>query len=453
MAQAEQRAPAPDASFDRLATLIHLERRLREAESATELGFIAVNETLGLVKFRQAFLLYRDAAGQSRLAVSGVSSVATDTPFSLWLKSLLKHLDRSGSGKARVISPVDVPEQIGRDWTGFLDKHLIFLPLKHRGEPLGALAFSVSAEPGRPEIRGLDLFAEALSYALHGTGRAAPLSRRAVKFLKARMTWGIALAAIILAGLIPIRSSVLAPGEVIARDPAVIRSPLDGIVDAVVVRPNSAVSEGDVLVQLDPRRLESELQAAVGQVAAVEAELRQMEQASVMDPKARLQIPGLQGKLEQSRTEMQFLRAQAGRLQIRSPRSGIVILDNPTEWIGRPVSAGERILQVANPAEVELEIRLPAADAIDLKLGAEVLFFQNIDPTRPADAKLSFAGYRATQGPDGLVAYRLKARFGETSNGLRLGVKGTAKVYGPRVMLGYYVLRRPLAALRAHIGL
>lgn len=453
MAQAEQRSPAPDSSFDRLATLIHLERRLREAESATELGFVAVNETLGLVKFRQAFLLYRDGVGQQRFAASGVSSVAADTPFSVWLKSLLKHLARAGDGKLRVVGRADVPEQMSRDWGSFLDKHLIFLPLSHRGESLGALAFSVGEAPGPPELRSLELFAEALSFALHGTGRAAPFSKRVVSLIRARATWALVLVATLLAGFIPIRSSVLAPGEVIARDPAVIRSPLEGIVDAVVVRPNSAVAQGDVLVQLDPRRLESELQAAVGQVAAVEAELRQMEQASVMDPKARLQIPGLQGKLEQSRTEMRFLRAQAGRLQVRSPRDGIVILDNPTEWIGRPVSAGERILQIANPAEVELEIRLPAADAIDLELGADVLFFQNIDPARPAEATLSFAGYRATQGPDGLVAYRLKARFGNTSEGLRLGVKGTAKVYGRRVMLGYYVLRRPLAALRAYLGL
>jgi hypothetical protein len=453
MAQAEQRAPAPDASFDRLATIVHLERRLREAESAAELGFVAVNETLGLVKFRQAFLLYRDGIGQQRLAASGVSSVAADTPFSMWLRSLLKHLGRAGDGKLRVIGRADVPEQLGRDWGGFLDKQLIFLPLKHRGEALGTLAFSVGEAPGQPELRSLELFAEALSFALHGAGRAAPFSKRAVSLIRARSTWALVLGATLLAGFIPIRSSVLAPGEVIARDPAVIRSPLDGIVDAVVVRPNSAVSEGDMLIQLDPRRLESELQAAVGQVAAVEAELRQMEQASVMDPKARLQIPGLQGKLERSRTERQFLRAQAERLQIRSPRDGVVILDNPTEWIGRPVSAGERILQIANPADVELEIRLPAADAIDLELGADVLFFQNIDPTRPAEAALSFAGYRATQGPDGLVAYRLKAGFGKTSEGLRLGVKGTAKVYGRRVTLGYYVLRRPLAALRAYLGL
>jgi hypothetical protein len=35
----------------------------------------------------------------------------------------------------------------------------------------------------------------------------------------------------------------------------------------------------------------------------------------------------------------------------------------------------------------------------------------------------------------------------------RIGLKGTAKIYGPRVTLFYYIMRRPLAALRQLVGL
>ena len=39
-----------------------------------------------------------------------------------------------------------------------------------------------------------------------------------------------------------------------------------------------------------------------------------------------------------------------------------------------------------------------------------------------------------------------------TANKVRLGLHGTAKVYGEEVSLGYYLLRRPLSALRAWTG-
>ena len=35
----------------------------------------------------------------------------------------------------------------------------------------------------------------------------------------------------------------------------------------------------------------------------------------------------------------------------------------------------------------------------------------------------------------------------------RIGLRGTAKVYGPKVALGYYVLRKPIAFLRRSLGI
>ena len=35
---------------------------------------------------------------------------------------------------------------------------------------------------------------------------------------------------------------------------------------------------------------------------------------------------------------------------------------------------------------------------------------------------------------------------------VRIGLRGTAKIYGDRVLLGYYLFRRPLATLRGWTG-
>jgi hypothetical protein len=96
---------------------------------------------------------------------------------------------------------------------------------------------------------------------------------------------------------------------------------------------------------------------------------------------------------------------------------------------------------------------LPVADAINLEPGAKVQFFLNIDPAAPISAELYFAAYQAEVTPDEALAYRLKARFRQTEALPRIGLKGTAKVFGSRVPFVYYVLRRPLAALRQWLGM
>ena len=40
----------------------------------------------------------------------------------------------------------------------------------------------------------------------------------------------------------------------------------------------------------------------------------------------------------------------------------------------------------------------------------------------------------------------------EQQQSLRIGLRGTAKIYGERVLLGYYLLRRPLATVREWTG-
>ncbi len=61
--------------------------------------------------------------------------------------------------------------------------------------------------------------------------------------------------------------------------------------------------------------------------------------------------------------------------------------------------------------------------------------------------------YQAITTTDNIAAYRLRASIDEKAPEARLGLRGTAKVYGGWVILGYYVLRRPLASLRAWSGL
>jgi hypothetical protein len=77
-----------------------------------------------------------------------------------------------------------------------------------------------------------------------------------------------------------------------------------------------------------------------------------------------------------------------------------------------------------------------------------------VAPLSPLQAELTETSYQATLSPDNIAAYRIKGRIVSGDAGVaRIGLKGTAKVYGRKVPLAYYLLRRPLAALREWSGL
>jgi hypothetical protein len=143
------------------------------------------------------------------------------------------------------------------------------------------------------------------------------------------------------------------------------------------------------------------------------------------------------------------------RVEVKAGRDGIAVFGDVDDWQGRPVVTGERILQLADPADAGLLVWLPVADAINLSEGAEVRLYLQTAPLTPLAARIVQTSYQATLSPEGVASYRVRARFDDPATALpvaRIGLKGTAKIHGERAPLAYYLLRRPLAAARAWTG-
>jgi hypothetical protein len=160
----------------------------------------------------------------------------------------------------------------------------------------------------------------------------------------------------------------------------------------------------------------------------------------------------LQGRVREKEAELASLAQLLGRVEVRAPRDGIVVFGDPNDWVGKPVVTGERIAQLADPKDAGVLVWLPAADAINLEPGAEIRLFLHVAPLAPLPARLAQTSYQAIASPEGVVGYRVRGTFTDTQPEARIGLKGTAKLYGERVPLAYLALRRPLATLREWSG-
>jgi hypothetical protein len=198
-----------------------------------------------------------------------------------------------------------------------------------------------------------------------------------------------------------------------------------------------------LLLSLDETTLRSRSEVLSKEVAVADAELLAASQRAFDNPQSKNELTLLEGRAQQRRAELAAVQAQLQRTQVLAPRPGVAVFSDPNDWLGKPVVTGERIMQVADPAQPAMQIQLAVADAIALEPGAEVTLFLTAYPLSPLKGKILETSYQARPSEEGVVAYRLLASVEDQPEHARLGLHGTAKLYSGRVMLGYYLLRRP----------
>lgn len=446
----------PAAADSPLITLLALARRARQVQDPAELGFMAVNDTHALAPYRQAALWF-GAGGVT--ALSGVLQPEANVPYVQWLERACAALHRQ-PGAARVVSATDLPDADRADWAEWLPAHGLCVPLAGTD---GLVLLARETPWTEQETLVLAEWFDTWRHAwqgLHGKPQAgwkgvrsrlrhlfAPRAGR--PWWKQPAAKWTALAFVIL--LLPVRLSVLAPGELVPSDPAVIRAPFDGVVAGFLVKPNDAVQAGQPLFTFDEATLASRLEVARQALGTAEAEYRQANQQALGDARYKAQLVVIAGKIEEKRAEVAYLQGQLERSRVVSPRAGIALFDDPAEWVGKPVVTGERILRVAAPDKMEVEAWLALDDAIPVAPGAPVTLYLNASPFDPVDARLRYVAHDAVARPDGSHAYRVRAELAEKP-GHRIGLKGTVKLAGGRVPLAYWMLRRPIAAVRQFFG-
>ncbi len=436
-------APLPSTAERVFALFLGLEQQARRAGNTEQLAFAMVNDGQALFGFRHAALLI---AGKVQ-ALTGISVVEAHAPFVAFVEratsALLKH-GRLGEGHS--VDPAQLDEQARADMNDLSAPHAYWLPLKSgSGETFGGLWLARDTHFSEAEQSLLRQLADTYAHAWLALQPHKPW----------RMRWPrkkllAVAAALSLLLLIPVRQSVLAPAEVVPLGGRVVAAPLDGVIAEFLVKPNQSVAAGDLLVRFEATSLKAQADVAERALGVAEAELKANSQRAFADAESSARLDLLAARVEQKRAERDYARQLLARSEVRAERSGIAVFADAERLTGKPVQTGERRMQIADPSQAELRIELPVGDAIALQPGAEVALFLDSDPLNRHEAQLERSAYEAQTTAAGQLAYRLDARFVDTPP--RVGLRGTAKLFGDRAPLAYYLLRRPLAAARQSLG-
>lgn len=443
-----------------LSVLWQLGARARAAASEQELAFTVVNETLSLMPYRQA-ALWRGPAPGVVSAVSGLPQTDQGTPYVQWLTGVSRALARAAGTPAaggvglRAFTSHDLPPEaapLAEEWAAWWPAHGLWVPLADRaGQPLGALLFARDTVWTPTERALLAELSLAWSHAFVAFHPRAPLNTRLRAWLKPGRALRRVLAGLALVCVLPVPLSVLAPAEVTPRDPFVVRAPLDGVIDRLYVQPNQRVEPGTPLLALEATTLQSRYDVARKDYDTAQEEYRQTAQRAVTEDKDRLDMALRKGKLEDSAVELEYSAQQLARIKVSANRAGVAVFADANDLNGRAVAVGEKVLAIADPAAVEVTAWLPVADNVDVRPGGTLTLYPKSSPLDAYDATIATVAYRAEPTPEGVLAYRVKARLAAGAHP-PLGSMGTARLHGRWVPLAYYVLRRPLTLARQWLG-
>jgi len=437
-----------------LLALLQLEGQVRVAQTVKELCFLLANDTRRLIAFRQACVFsigkHLGAACQVEV-VSSVAVVDRKAPMVQWIEEVVASLwEKQVLNAPCHLNVEQCPKHLQVDWRRFAFPHVLWCPIIWGNQQVMGGIWLARERPWQEgEIQVVRRFTETVAHAWHALGK----KNTSVKHwtISKRWLW-VGLALLIGVMCVPVRLSTLAPVEVVARDPAVVTAPLDGVIAEILVDPNTAVEEGETIFRYEDTTFRNDYEVAEKNLAVGFMEYRKATQGAFLDDESGASMPVQASEVRLKEAERDYSWEVLQHVEVKAPRKGIVLFGEKSDWVGKPVVIGERIMEVASPREYELKIDLPVEDAIVLREGADVEVFLNADPLKAISATLTHASYHAEVLPTNELAYRVKAEVTEPPDAIRIGWQGTAKVYGDRVSLFFYLFRRPLSVFRQTIG-
>ena len=433
-------------SHDTSASQTALGKQIFEAADVQTAASAFIQGSLLIVPFIQGACVIRRLLGSSSvLAVSHVADIEQSAPHGIWLRKLVKvfHARKiSGRVPADLLSGAHDPSK-------FAPGEMIFLPFDLRGGESGGFVF-MRAEPWHDDE--IERLTELLPQVMTRMGF---LRRPALEILKRKpklKTYAVlALLGVVL--FFPVRHSSVAPVEVVPVEPSIVASGIPGVVRALQVGANDAVTKGQILVTLDDLDQKSKLAISRRDLNVTEAELRRLQQMGFIDPSQRFRLAELEGQLRIRQLEVERAEAELERTVIRADRDGIAICGDPLDWQGRPVQIGERIMLIADPRRTAARILVPAADGTVLSTETKGSVYLDSQPWRGHSVLVSHWLFEPEQTSLGIFAYRVQAIWTQNANDLRIGMRGTAHLDGHYTPFILHVLRRPIMLLRQVVSL
>lgn len=426
-------------TVQRLAGINQLTLKAYKSPSLQSLTFLILNDTAAIVRYDRAVLweLKRHGKKPKLLGVSGQAKVPSQSDLAITWEEKVSQIKEIGTTQL-----LEFPE--------FKNMSILWLPIEVRGEKVLGLWLERwgGATWRQDEIDILNFIAQAYGASWERFSKHFFWKRIKNRPLKVASTF---LILALLFSRISLR--VVAPCEVVPEDPIVITAPLEGIIEKIDITPGQMVKKGDLLFEYDKRVPLEELRLAQKKVGIIQSDVERSTALGLKDKKVLAELGVNMLKLKKEQLELELAEYHASRLDVFAPVEGVAMIDNPEEWHGKPVKIGEKVLIVSDPKRTKIRIFIPEEDNIDLDIEKPISIYLNPSPEKSREAKLTYISSYTHITEKQVTSFIAEAKWTEPQENVRLGLKGTAILYGEDVSVFYWIIRKPLRYARYYTGI
>jgi HlyD family secretion protein len=441
-----------------MGVLIELEVEARACAALSSLKFAIVNSTRKLAPFDQAFLLERtDLTGNWR--IERASSIATVDRHAAMPRAIENWINNPQLPIRKEIDAIHALDlSIGEQSIEHPDgepsfPHALWLPLKTKDGVVAGLLMLRDKPWDGAYLTLLAPLADAYGHAWSALNPVKHhLTQRISKYLSSRYAKAAFAVAIVAAAFMPIPMTVLAPAEIVPSTPEIVSAPMDGVVHDILVPPGTRVEAGTPILRFTDTKVRNDVELAMRAKSVAEAKYFRVLQSAVSTQKDMQDLGVAKAELAMAEADLGYARELLSRVEVKASKPGIVVYSAKSDWIGKPVSIGERIIEIADPAKTEIRIDVHVSDAIALEPAARVSLFLDGDPLSAVEGIVERISYRPTLSAEHQLVFRTTAKFADHTT-KQIGLRGTARLSGETVSLGYYLFRRPIAFFRQKLGL
>lgn len=437
-------------SLNALTQIHRLTLQAFSTQDKMSLIFLILNDTISAIRYDRAVLWDIDKLKPKLLGVSGQASISANSELAQKWKRLVEEIKTHSLPEILSIEKFPHEHYLWKDYTSTpFPSSVVWIPFVIDGKPrLGLWLERWEKSVWSPqELEPLQLLAEAYALACK---RFQP---RFNNQLRKNLAWLMACTLLALLFLIRLPMRIIAPCEVLPKDPFVISAPLDDIVGHISVKPGQQVTPGTPLVKYDGREAFRTLKIAQEEYKVAEEELRRAKILAFKDEESLNEIAILESQFKREEANLALARYRVSQLVIKSPVAGTAMFENPDEWRGKPVKIGDKILMIINPNQTKIRVWIPEKEMIPLNLARPIKIFLNNTPTVNRLAKLIFISEASTLSDKKVVSFMAEADWMEEEKTITPGLKGSSLLYGEKVSLFYWLIHKPWISFRDWIGL
>lgn len=257
-----------------------------------------------------------------------------------------------------------------------------------------------------------------------------------------RIAAGIAVLALTVTMLFPVTYRLNADCRIQPVVRRTVAAPFDNRLYRTYVKPGDEVEEGQILAELDGRETRVQLAESI---AAQRAAVKKRDNAMVLEDPATIQMTQLEA--DRLALEVERLQFRSDNLIIRSPIDGVVLVGDLERSEGVPVTAGEKLFEVAPLDEMIMEIAIPETEVRHASVGSEVKLRLESDSSQVWESELGMI-HPVSEIQDGTNVFIAEATLENKHEILRPGMKGDVRILTDRKPLGWIFFHRLWEYLR-----